>query len=385
MSMRLSGLLAAGGLVGAVAIGCSSSSGGTPGNDGGLVRADSGVMHLKTDAASVATPTDDGTTGMACKQDSDCQMAAGVNVCSNAFVTTSRPPSQLWGTPVCIKPLPRTAGTGNCDPTDPMNDPMGQFVHFCDGPDDLTAPGFCLANDVNQPLPNQGVCLPKCTFMNDGTAATGCAKHDACIPFTYILTTGNTVVGVGFCLGSCLTDTDCEDLPAPSGDGGSYHCQTDTGYCTTTPIAKRTKNIGDACSNPATGGDTATGACNCASGATNVGFCTSRCVVGGPACPNNWICDPGEPATLTFTDQANKMTSFPGKATQGAIGICTPACASADAAAPTADASAPAASDAATDGSSAPAPEAGPVAPAAGCPPNATCQAGAVVGSTCTP
>jgi len=223
--------------------------------------------------------------------------------------------------------------------------------------------------------------LPKCTFKNDGTAATGCAGHNACIPFTYVIDTANTVIGVGFCLGSCLTDSDCADLPPPPGDAGSsYHCQADTGYCTPTPIAKRTKNIGDACSNVATPGDTATGACNCVTGAANIGFCTSRCVVGGPACPNNWLCDPGEPATLTFTDQAGKKTSYPvPKPTAGAIGICVPACALADAGASMSDASAPAATDGSVTA------EAGAPPTANGCPPNSSCTGGSSVGAGCFP
>ncbi len=381
MLTRLSGLLAAGGLVGAVAIGCSSTSppASSP-DDGGLVHPDSGVGHLGKDVdASPATPMDDGTTGKLCHSDTECQTVAGTNRCSNDYtVRITNVPVKIWGTGVCIKALPTAAGQGgNCDPTDAVNDPLGQFIHFCDGADDPSSPGICIPFDVAAPQPGQGICYPKCTFKNDGTAATGCAGHNACGLITYFMDPMTSVVtGYGFCQGACSTDSDCADLPAAP-DAGAYHCQTDLGYCTTTPIAMRTKNIGDACTHVGTVNDSTRGACNCAFGSAMLGFCTSVCTVGGAPCPNGWACDSGEPASLSFQMGA-KMVSVT-KPNVGMLGTCTPLCTPADAAAPApvSDANVPA------DGSAAA--EAGPPPAAGGCPANSSCMAGAVVGADCQP
>jgi len=375
MSTRLSGLLAAGGLVGAVAIGCSSStSPANPSNEGGLMHPpDSGIGHLVAEGgeANAPSPMDDGTTGKLCKTDMECQTVAGTNVCSSRFVNRiTNVLVTLWNTGVCIKPLPTAAGQGgNCDPTDPMNDPMGQFIHFCDGPDDPSSPGMCIPF-TNPAQAGQGLCFPKCTFKTDGTAAIGCAGHNACGPVTYFMDPMTQVItGYGFCQGACSTDSDCADLPAPPGDAGTYHCQTDIGLCTTTPITKRAKNIGDACSRAGTTNDETKGSCNCIAGTTNLGFCSSVCTVGGAPCPNGWACDSGEPASLSF--QMGAMMVPLTKQTAGSLGICTPLCMSTDAAAPASDASPPA-----SDGS----------APAAtGCPANSSCTPGPLVGANCQP
>src|SRR5262249_11980126 len=119
------GLVVAGGIAAVVAGGCSSSN--TPaapsdGGDGiGHLHLDSGTADM--DAAGIGVG--DGTTGKACKTDTDCvsPTGPGTNKCSNysdGMLTIENVPVAVWATPVCIIPLPVPgAATGNCDPTAP--------------------------------------------------------------------------------------------------------------------------------------------------------------------------------------------------------------------------------------------------------------------------
>lgn len=378
------GAFVAGGLVGLIAAGCSSSneSAATDGGDGGFVKTKmlDGAVSLGGDdggggEGGVAT---DGTTGKACKQTSDCvgpDGGPGVNVCSvDVMGTITGVMVQLWATPVCIVPPPVAATQGNCDPV-PQGIDDG-LPHFCDGPDDIAAPGpgYCLPFDLQNPQPGQGTCFPLCTFALDGSKPTGCIGTDTCFPVSFLRdsTTGK-VTGYGFCGGGCQQDSDCTSL------GAGYVCQTDIGYCTMTKLT-RTKAIGAACMASTVAGSPNDVACNCDSNPmTSVGVCSTSCVVGGLPCPAGSICDAGFQNPLVFTSSMSASVSVPVTAqNQGIPGVCRSVCTPADA-------GVVAVSDASAEGG---ADAAAPVAADGGtaaCPTNTTCQTGDVVGPVCIP
>ncbi len=375
--------LFASGLVSA-SFGCSSSSNsGTPENDAG----EDGPTHRMLPDTGVAASDDaeagisfDMTTGKACTKDSDCAGAngPGVNVCSgdsNLLFQVASVPVMLEPTPVCILPPPTSSAVGNCDPAPNGADGL---PHFCDGPDDPTkpGPGLCVPFDPTNPLPNQGTCYPLCTFQSNGAKATGCLGNDACVPFTFTFETDVVATGYGFCQGGCQQDSDCSAL------GTGFVCQTDIGFCTTMPVT-RTKAIGTNCSAAGTTNDLTTGACNCiASSTTDLGACSTSCVVGGSSCPNGWKCDSDLLAPIVFQSTDGGMTSVPLTQSPGLAGTCFPACTLADGgvaadAGVLADAAAvEAGDDAGTD-----------AAPATGgaCPTNWTCQDITTVGPDCLP
>jgi hypothetical protein len=363
--------------------------------------------HTETDASDAAASGDDsgttvvlgpydGTTGKICATDSDCigDAGVGINTCSNDYTSTvAGDTGQVLPTSVCL--IPPTSA--NCDPA-PVTDPTGALPHFCDGPDDPSSPGLCAPIDPTNPTSGQGTCLPKCTFGTNGSAAVGCAGHDACMPSIFAQTTATTAVGYGFCQGACQRDSDCSDL------GTGYVCRTDSGLCTLDRPA-RTKAIGAAC----TAADYTSGACFCQfdpSTASEAGFCTTTCVVGGVACPAGWVCDPGEPSEIDFGAGASVILSGPAP---GLVGVCLPSCSipvvttgvavldDAGADASYVDSSTLDASyvdvyvdssivDSSTVDSSSPeasVPDAG--SPLVGCPANSTCQPGTVGGPDCFP
>lgn len=348
----------------------------------------------------------DETTGKRCSSDADChaQGAPAINKCSNdpSFAQTiGGVPVQLWPTPICLEPLPGN-GQGNCDPA-PPSDPYGQIIHFCDGPDDVSSPGICVAMNTPRPQSGEGICYPKCTFATDGSAPLGCVGSDACVYDGYAMM-GGAVTGLGFCQGECQQDSDCSAL------GTGSRCQVDLGFCTTSPRS-RTKSIGEGCS--AT--DETSGACNCA-GASAGGYCTTACTVGGPACPPSWVCDTRQPATLEFGGAvaAVPVTAAP----MGMVGTCAPECSipdsgaqggATDAASPSdgeiGDATAPSdgevidapvdsasadagegeAIDAAADAASADATVGGGDASSGVCPGATACRTGGLAGPACLP
>jgi hypothetical protein len=293
-------------------VGGAGCGGGTasPSADAG---SDSGTATGSDASVFVAV----GTTGQECTTSDTCQVDGGVaHVCSNTLVEpVDGLMAQLWPTPVCLE-TPAAVG-GNCDPA-PPNDPDGLKVHYCDGsgPDDSSSPGVCVPFAPSNPVAGLGTCYPQCTFSTDGTPAKGCQGFDTCAFLGYTLVgaaAGNSLLGIGFCQGTCQKDTDCAAL------GATYHCQTDIGYCTTAPVV-RTKAPGAAC----TAADSASGACNCFVGPSGNGYCSTRCVVGGLACPSGWVCDTGEPAIASIVAGS---TSSPVVPTQGMVGTCAPACA----------------------------------------------------------
>ena len=375
------GALVAGGLVGVIAAGCSSSNGTT--GDGGSE--DSGSIHKMLDAgigtgsgddADSSTGSFDGTTGKQCSSDSDCISAdgggPGINICSvDVGFTITNASVALWATPVCILPPPQTAGAGNCDPAPDGDDGL---PHFCDGPDLPTSPGLCVPFDPNNPQPGQGVCYPLCTFALDGSKPTGCVGTDSCFPVTFLRSsTTGTVTGYGFCGGGCQQDGDCTPL------GAGYVCQADIGYCTMKAVV-RSKPLGAACSNGTTTGtvdDSTSGACNCdGDPTTGLGYCSSSCIVGGLPCPDGWTCDAGYPNPLVFTASGSAPIEVPVPAqNMGIPGVCQPACALADAGVVDSGPVADAGNDAAVvgDGGS------------GACPPNSSCSAANLAGPDCVP
>jgi hypothetical protein len=278
------------------------------------------IFHAFDDAATEAstlTMGTDRTTGSACVRDGDCigDGGPGVDRCSSDYqARVSNVAVQLWASPVCIVPL---AAGGNCDlGTDPT------AIHFCDGPDDPSSPGICVAFNQSAPVAGQGACLPKCTFTPDGSAATGCVGHDACSLISYVLDAINDAVeGIGACQSACRADADCTAL------GVNSHCEVDIGDCTEAPVA-RTKNFGDPC----TAADETAGACFCATGAGTSGFCSSTCVVGAGSggCPSGWVCDTGEPSILDFGAGAPTLGPLT-RQTTGMLGLCVPSCTPGDA------------------------------------------------------
>jgi hypothetical protein len=340
-----------------LANGCSSSNSNTGGSDSGATDA---LVHKETapsgddSGGEAGPPTFDGTTGKQCTSDTDCNGGAGLNKCSSDYqFTVTGVPVALWPTPVCIPPLVQ-GSPGNCDPCG-GGACDANAIWGCDSAnlDPTTSPGLCLANTPQNPAPGQGVCVPRCQFKLDGSAPTGCAAKDRCVQYTFLLDpTSNTVTGIGFCQGACESDADC------SGLGTGFKCQVDIGFCTKTPKT-RTKTIGQGCTGgSATTSDTSTGACNCvANNTTNVGYCSSSCIVGSVACPNGYVCDGLYPSgPLNFGD-----ASAPAVAQQntGVVGQCFQPCTAVDA-------------GTAADG--------GPE-----CPTNSTCQLQTIVGPDCLP
>jgi hypothetical protein len=127
-------------------------------------------------------------------------------------------------------------------------------------------------------------------------------------------------------------------------------CQVDEGTCLTTPYS-RTKMLGQGC----TSADSADGACFCDySAATNQGYCTQSCVVGGAPCPSGYLCDTGETAQLTGLGADGG--TIPGFSVQnaGMAGTCRASC--------------PGSGDAGGT-----------------CPPNSSCSAAETVGPVCAP
>jgi len=322
--------------------GCSSSSSrGSPGD----AAADAARVVRHPDGSAIGAGDDgsvmddgggqaaafDMTTGKVCKTDSDCAGAGagapGINVCSNTTMYLYTGVTfTLYPTPVCQ--LPRSSNAGNCDPCGGAT-PCDNALHFCDGPDDPSAPGLCLPLDVLNPTVNMGICVPYCILPADGSAPVGCAGNDRCTPFSWGLFTpvdggAPTVTGFGICQGACEKDADCSAL------GAGYVCQADIGFCTKT-LVKRTKAVGAPC----TGGtgatsDSTTGACFCFSNAkSNAGYCSTNCIVGGVPCPSGYVCDTGIPSgPLVFGTADGGMLMEPGitKQNVGLSGQCVATC-----------------------------------------------------------
>jgi hypothetical protein len=374
---RWVGSLLVSGLVSLVAVGCSSSSGGSNASD-----TDAGtIIHRMLDAggsvvddAGSTTIATDGTTGKACKSDSDCTSdgGPGTNICSvgvSAMITnvTVTP----WPTPVCLLDIGQ--GTGNCDPGTAATGPV-----FCDGdPTDPASPGLCVPLD-NPPQSGRGLCYPKCTFAFDGSTPVGCIGFDTCTPLEVVQdTTTNAITGYGFCFGTCTKDTDCSAL------GATVTCQTDIGFCTTKKLA-RTKQPGDPCSLATTSTDSTTGACYCdGDTTTGLGFCSTACVTGGDPCANGWLCDADQATSLDFGTGTLTPVTMQNK---GFPGICRPACSLSDSGAP-AVVDAGVVADGGGDGAvseGGAAGDANALSPGA-CPANSTCQSTNVVGTDCIP
>ncbi|HEY1695408.1 MAG TPA: hypothetical protein VGL81_28880 [Polyangiaceae bacterium] len=343
---KVIGLAFSAALVGVVAVsnGCSSSSAGAGGGgDGG---SDTGVVVHKEAGGSSSSGSSsgddsggeagvgfDGTSGKACMTDADCNGGAGVNKCSIDYEgTVTGLKVEFWPSPICLPALPMTAGGGNCDPCgiSAGGACSDGAIWGCDSDpttlDPTTSPGLCLPNDATAPVANQGTCIPRCQMPLDGSKATGVTAPNTCVAYTWLEETTGTVIGLGFIQGTCQADADC------SGLGTGWVCQVDIGFCTQATAQKtRSKAIGTACtSGTAATSDSTTGACNCVgNNTTNVGYCSSACVVGGNACPNGYVCDAFYPSgPLVFGDASTPALTMQNT---GVAGTCIQPCAVADA------------------------------------------------------
>ncbi|HSY20476.1 MAG TPA: hypothetical protein VK841_00070 [Polyangiaceae bacterium] len=345
------------------AVGCGGDNGGGSPDSGMQMQATDAATVFHRDAAGT-TPSEaggeasltsmyDGTVGMPCASDADCQPAGGpgVAICSLSLTPT------VYPTPVCML-LTCNPGTDN-------------LIHYCDGPDDPSSPGICI-----QVSSTQSLCLPQCVFAADGSTALGCNGHDACSFYGAGVGTNNEVIGVGYCWGACTADADC-----PSGSS----CQTNQGECVTTPTTP-TKALGQAC----TDADNTSGACLCdvdlsSTAANPPGLCTQFCQVGltSDACPSGYVCQAFEPNTLTGSTAG---TSTPGFTTQntGLLGLCEAACTAGDGGGGSgeADASSDEGGVTTSDASSASGADTGG---GGACPTPATCDTSTAAGATCIP
>jgi hypothetical protein len=240
-------------------VACGGSVSGD--DDGGSDASTAGDSPIGSDgstpneASTIDSPPSspyDGTVGKACSTDADCHSANGPNVakCSNSVFA----PEDYYPTNVCIIPTCTTIS----DDTS---------LHFCDGPDDSSSPGICV------PGFSGGVCLPKCTYDQNGGAPVGCAGKDTCNSYPTVKENG-----IGYCWAGCTQDQDCSD---------NQKCQVDQGLCVE-GVTPPTKNFGAAC----TKSDTNAEVCNCLYGASNDGYCTSFCIVGSSTCGAGNTCDP---------------------------------------------------------------------------------------------
>jgi len=222
------------------------------------------------DVATSSHPYD-GTTGKACTTNADCTPAGGPGIarCSNSVYA----PDDYYPTAVCIVP--------SCSP---VSDDAS--IHYCDGPDEPTSPGVCIPSGTA----GGGTCLPKCAFDTMGDPATGCQGKDTCR--TYNNAPEN---GYGYCWGGCTQNSDCQN---------GQHCQTDRGTCLV-DVVPPTKTIGEACTQV----DDENYACHCLyGGASETGYCTSFCIVGGAAtCPNGFVCGADESRADGYVTQNTGM------------------------------------------------------------------------------
>jgi hypothetical protein len=190
-----------------------------------------------------------------------------------------------------------------CIDTNPCT-PSTTTISLCDG-----STGVCLDDGSGS---GTGICLPECTFDDSGSAPVGCAGGlNGCNVAGWGPGTSGGTIGVGFCFGGCLSDSDCP----LSGE----KCDTINGLCkTASKIVAPTKALGAAC----TSADGTSGACNCwYNTSSGKGACTQVCKIGGAACPTGFVCDAGLPKT-DATSGATLFTTAP----TGLIGQCMKPC-----------------------------------------------------------
>jgi hypothetical protein len=236
------------------------------------------------DTGTDTGPTEGGTTGKTCTSDLTCDVLGdGVNACSSDVFSLGT----LYPTPVCI-------GT-KCDPGD------GTTIVPCDADK-----GVCLASGTS------GICLPECSFADDGAAPTGCAGKDVCNVYGWGSPSG-TLAGVGYCFGGCVADSDCT---------GGNKCQKQSGLCVKS-VVTYTKAVGDACVKADAGSATVAAKCECLyATATGKGYCSTFCTVGGATtCGTGFTCS----ASLPKADPTTGAPLFT-KSPVGMAGYCLKNC-----------------------------------------------------------
>jgi len=196
----------------------------------------------------------DSPVGTACSDDVECDLSGRADSLCATYLPS----------PACVEQ--------NCDPT--------ASGKVCD-----EGRGTCRS------FGSATVCLPRCTFGDDGAAPIGCVGRNACRyegtepAFDAGLDGSSGNRGFGSCFGGCTSDADCV---AP------MKCQRDFGICLDTPIAT-TKALGDACVKA-----DAFKACSCDYGESGAGYCTRACRVDtDETCPAGYACDAYLPPEFT--------------------------------------------------------------------------------------
>jgi hypothetical protein len=249
------------------------------GGCGGSSKASSDA-GVATDAAtdSAAELPHNGTSGMACATDAECD-------------------PQKLGTSVCSASKPLY--------TNGSFDPFGMCVDesACSIPD----PTLIAACDKNTgmcvPTAKSNVCVPACAFDDSGATPTGCsATGNVCNPAGWGKDGSGRLSGIGYCLGGCTADGDCKVA--------GEKCDLMTELCTKAAVIKApTKALGASCSQA----DGTAQICNCyySNTAPTAGVCSQNCRVGDTKnpCPTGFSCDPTLAPTLS--DGSAGFTTLP--------------------------------------------------------------------------
>jgi hypothetical protein len=212
---------------------------------------------------AVDAGTDPGSTGLSCTSDGECDPRDAGEAAP--YCSTSLAGGSLYPTPVCLG-MP-------CDPGD------GTTIRTCD-----RGSGVCLLAE------DGGLCLPNCSFKDDGVGPVGCVEGNACNIFGWGALTDGTVIGVGYCFGGCRSDAECKRT--------GERCQVEDSLCRKT-VVTYPKLIGDACTQPTSG----SAGCNCLASRSGSGYCTTACRFGeAGACPAGFSCDSGLPKDKLLSD-----------------------------------------------------------------------------------
>ncbi|MBI2394602.1 MAG: hypothetical protein HYV09_33845 [Deltaproteobacteria bacterium] len=285
MTKRVLGVLAALAMVSGLVACSSSSSGGTTPTDGGKTDAATDapkpVDGAKPETAVDTGPNENGTTGIKCTSDDDCDKGGDIqSVCTeNAFSGNSLNP-----TPVCI--------AVECDIGD------GTKIMGCD-----KNTGVCLSTGSG------GICFPVCEFADSADAPKGCEGNNKCNLYGWGKDDAGKTIGVGYCFGGCKADADC-----PTGN----KCQVEDGLCMKT-VVTYTKTPGTACTDLDA---KAPAKCNCLyTTADKAGYCANTCWFGETTCAAGFTCDAGLPKTA-IREGDTVFTAVP----KGMAGYCLKDC-----------------------------------------------------------
>lgn len=281
-------------------VGCSSSdddNATSDASDTNTTPQDGGSKDATTDTKpNRVDPTEsgqeEGTVGLTCSADSDCEVAGSVG--DNSCSTSTYPEDDTFNTPVCIQ--------SGCSVT-----AQTLAGYQCDG----TA-GYCYEGG------GSGVCLPFCSFDSTSMKST-CQGKNHCVVANVYSDNGD-ITGFGFCFGSCMSDADCSGTPGQK-------CQLTEGICVAeknfVPVQKQ---LGDAC----TAGD----ACNCdtlggSSANKDKGICRATCNTGAEGnafCGSTTTNDKAWKCTAALPANDGKGTTYFTGQPDGLRGTCAQPC-----------------------------------------------------------